>query len=218
MNRNLLNFFVDLVSLLAMLVLIVTGTWLWLVLPPGSRGGHGLELWGWGRHDWGDLHFWTAAVLVGLMILHVALHWDWVCAVIRIQLLGRKDHQKKPSATTQNLYGVAFLIILILFVGGFWWLADQNVTRSGDDDHDTEHARVGRPHDQESYATHISGRTTLGELAEMTNTPIEALRIGLRLPTSVGPDERLGQLRQAYGFTMEDARAFVASLQEDELP
>lgn len=58
--------------------LIGTGWLLEFRLVPGSRGGRGLELLGWGRHDWGDLHFWTACAVVALTIAHLALNWAWV--------------------------------------------------------------------------------------------------------------------------------------------
>jgi len=56
-------------------LLIGTGWLLEFRLPPGSRG---LELLGWSRHDWGDLHFWTACAVVALAIAHLALNWAWV--------------------------------------------------------------------------------------------------------------------------------------------
>jgi hypothetical protein len=60
------------------------------VLPPGA-GGHrygfaqrfGIEIepktfLGWGRHDWGSLHFWVAVVFVGMLVVHLALNWTWI--------------------------------------------------------------------------------------------------------------------------------------------
>ena len=46
-------------------------------LPPGSRGGHGLSVLGWGRHDWGDLHTWLAYAFLAMVFVHLALHWRW---------------------------------------------------------------------------------------------------------------------------------------------
>ena len=63
MRRNTLNFLVDALTLLAIFVMIATGLVIRFILPPGTGGGHGgagLLLWGMGRHDWGDVHFWTS--------------------------------------------------------------------------------------------------------------------------------------------------------------
>lgn len=47
-------------------------------LPPGSQGGHGLTLWGLGRHDWGDLHAWVGIVFIALIIAHMIMAWPWL--------------------------------------------------------------------------------------------------------------------------------------------
>ena len=46
-----INFVIDLISLLVLLALAATGLLLKYVLPPGSRGGRGLRLWGMDRHE-----------------------------------------------------------------------------------------------------------------------------------------------------------------------
>ena len=50
---------------------------------------------------------------------------------------------------------------------------------------------------------------TLREAAASNNMPVERLREGLGLPAGVSPDARLGQLRQQYGFTMDQVRQVV---------
>lgn len=55
-----------------------TGLMLKLRLPPGSRGGQGLSVWGLSRHEWGDVHFWAAIVMIALTVLHFALNWTWM--------------------------------------------------------------------------------------------------------------------------------------------
>ncbi|MFA5189666.1 MAG: DUF4405 domain-containing protein [Verrucomicrobiia bacterium] len=58
----------------------LTGTGLLLSfrMPPGSRGGRGLEFLGWGRHDWGDVHLWIALAVIALTVAHLVLNWAWV--------------------------------------------------------------------------------------------------------------------------------------------
>lgn len=66
-------------------VLASTGLILAFRLPPGSRGGQGLSLLGWTRHDWGDLHTWLSYVAIGLVAGHLLMHsrWLWVVACQR---------------------------------------------------------------------------------------------------------------------------------------
>lgn len=54
-----------------------TGLLLAFRMPPGSRGGRGLEACGLGRHEWGDLHAWISYVFMATIVLHLALHWRW---------------------------------------------------------------------------------------------------------------------------------------------
>ncbi|HUO10433.1 MAG TPA: DUF4405 domain-containing protein, partial [Phycisphaerae bacterium] len=59
MKRNTLNFVMDVVLAVLAAGMIGTGLVMRYILPPGS--GQWRLLWGLGRHDWGDLHFWLAA-------------------------------------------------------------------------------------------------------------------------------------------------------------
>lgn len=73
LQLRILNF----VLWLVFCVLAGTGFLLSFRLPPGSRGGAGLAALGWGRHDWGDFHMWTAWVFIGLLVIHLGIHWRW---------------------------------------------------------------------------------------------------------------------------------------------
>jgi len=92
MRRTTLNFTVDLIAFIDLLLLAATGTILKWVLPPGSGGGHGYgggfrggrgpieakALLGLGRHDWGGIHFVLALIFIALILLHLVLHWRWI--------------------------------------------------------------------------------------------------------------------------------------------
>jgi hypothetical protein len=89
MKRGTLNFIVDTVSFFDLLGLAFTGFIIKFILPPGS-GGRGRELTGgrglgeikslfsMTRHEWGDIHFYLAALFFTLMIVHLVLHWTWI--------------------------------------------------------------------------------------------------------------------------------------------
>jgi len=73
MNRVL-----DFLLWVAFCLMLATGFILRYRLPPGSRGGAGLSIWGWSRHDWGDLHTWLGYAVCLMVVLHLALHWRWL--------------------------------------------------------------------------------------------------------------------------------------------
>ncbi len=58
-----------------------TGLLLALRMPPGSKGGQGLQAWGMGRHEWGDLHTWISYAFIACILLHLYLHWRWLWQV-----------------------------------------------------------------------------------------------------------------------------------------
>jgi len=133
-RRNEWNLLIDVLAALVMLALIATGLVVRYTLPAGS-GGHGgsggLVLWGLNRHGWGDVHFWLAVALGGLMVLHVALHWRWVCATVR-HVLGRSNQKGPARPLRLNLYGAGFLAVVVLLIGGFLLLAGANVRTLGE--------------------------------------------------------------------------------------
>lgn len=90
MRRTTLNFIVDLIGFVDLLLLAATGAIMKWALPPGSGGGHGYgfrggrdpgevkELLGLGRHDWGDIHFVLALLFLVVIVVHLILHWTWI--------------------------------------------------------------------------------------------------------------------------------------------
>ncbi|HMP75016.1 MAG TPA: DUF4405 domain-containing protein [Kiritimatiellia bacterium] len=78
MNKLAWNRIIDFLLWIAICLMLATGFILRYRLPPGSRGGGGLSIWDWSRHDWGDLHTWLAYTVCGLVVLHLLLHWRWL--------------------------------------------------------------------------------------------------------------------------------------------
>lgn len=113
-----LNRIVDFLLWIAICLMLATGFILRYRLPPGSRGGRGLSIWDWGRHDWGDLHAWLAYAVCAMVVIHLVLHWRWLwCTAF--------PHWKWPM-----LVGLLAGILLAL---GAWILP---VERSANDEHE----------------------------------------------------------------------------------
>ena len=111
MRRATLNFIVDLIGFVNLLLLGATGSVMKWVLPPGSGGGGGgrgygfrggrgpgpdagqmKQLLGLGRHDWGDVHFILALLFLVVILVHIVLHWSWIKTCTRSILFpSRKD-------------------------------------------------------------------------------------------------------------------------------
>jgi len=130
MSRNTFNFWIDILSFLVFLLLILTGLLIYYVLPPcGNCSGASATcefestLWGLGRHQYGTIHFYLSLATMALMVLHTALHWPWVCQT-GCRLLGWKSLPPER----QNLYGTIFLSVLILATIALLYLAKLQVT------------------------------------------------------------------------------------------
>ncbi len=225
MHRGTINYVVDFVTLIVILAMAFTGILLEFVLPPGSGSGAGARsLLDWTRHDWGDVHFYLGCGLAGLVAVHVALHWNWVCTFTRRMLIGRAA-AGAISRVRRDAYGIAFVGLLIGVFGGATWLASRYVEVQDGGLGRGARAAAGSPQqarlvgqtrartegdDAERAGRNlISGSTTLADAAEMAGVPVEALRRELNVPDDVSADERLGRLRRQYGFTMSDVRRAV---------
>ncbi|MBN1991061.1 MAG: DUF4405 domain-containing protein [Anaerolineae bacterium] len=83
-----INFSLDSALFVLFFVASLSGLVAWLVLPGGGyRGGrnpyYNATLFSLTRHEWNDLHLWVSLVMMGLVIVHLALHWDWIVCTVR---------------------------------------------------------------------------------------------------------------------------------------
>jgi len=76
--KNPLMRITNLLLYLSFCGLVGTGSLMYWRLIPGSEGGRGLSVLGWGRHDWGDVHFWLGIVCVLSTVAHLLLNWAWL--------------------------------------------------------------------------------------------------------------------------------------------
>jgi hypothetical protein len=112
MSRALLNFLLDVLLFLITVTLIATTCVLCFVFPPATAAA-GWVLWGLDYDSWATLHFSLLAVIVFAILVHVMLHWNWVCSIIATRLLRRSG---KLDDGVQTLYGVSTLIFLVILL------------------------------------------------------------------------------------------------------
>jgi hypothetical protein len=120
MNRTLVNIIIDLVATQLFLGMIATGYLLRFPLPPGSNKT--LTLWGLSRHQWGDIHFWISLGLLAVLMIHLALHWNWIVTVI-----GKRCHLIKTSQPSLVRSAIWTIGVFIALCFAFGWLAQRDV-------------------------------------------------------------------------------------------
>lgn len=113
-HSTIINFWLDAL----LLVLFLIQGWMFAVLhvvfPRGA--GPDWKIWGATPLDWSEALFVTYCVFSVGIVLHVMLHWAWICGVVATRFFGRKPGKDDGSYT---LIGVGVLVLLVhmLFLG-----------------------------------------------------------------------------------------------------
>jgi hypothetical protein len=68
-------------------------------------------LWKMNYGQWCSLQFGLHCILGLGVVVHVMLHWTWVCGVISRKLLRQRE---LPDDGIRTVYGVGLLIVLLL--------------------------------------------------------------------------------------------------------
>lgn len=100
MRKSQFNAIVNIIGFAAFVVLAVTGLVELIFLPPGTGGrgsglGPSVTVLGLGRHGWGDIHNVAGILFLGVIALHLILHWRWIKCLPR--LLAARPAAGKPS-------------------------------------------------------------------------------------------------------------------------
>ena len=190
MKRSKLNFIFDAAAFVGFVFLTTTGVLMRYVLPPGSRRFS--TIWGLDRHGWGDIHFWISIAFLGILTMHLLLHWRWVMNI----LTGKPG---EGSGLRAGLGIVGVIGLLALAVAPLLSPVDKTIeSRSGRNLASVRHDNV-----------QVWGSMTLPEVEKTTGVPAEYIIKKLGLPPDLEEDEYLGDLRKTYGFTMDDIRRII---------
>ena len=215
MTRTTLNFVIDLISAMVGLGLILTGLIMYFALPPGSRQA---ALWGVVRHDWGAVHSWLALSVVILMLVHLTLHWRWVCTFVHHAVTRSSC---APSPRAGNLYGIAILIVATGLLTGFVFLSRSSVEQVRGQGRGANHgdevvasdvevqAGPGRGQQGGGRQT-ITGSLTLAEAAALTGRNPLQLKQHLGLTPDTPDSMRLRQIADAQGWSMPELREKIS--------
>jgi hypothetical protein len=109
-SRTLVNFWLDAFLLFVFALHSISAVIVQFVFPPGVAA-KGWTLWSMNFGQWCSVQFFFLSVLAFGILVHVMLHWSWVCGVIARKLF----HQRElPDDGIRTVYGVGLLIVLLL--------------------------------------------------------------------------------------------------------
>jgi hypothetical protein len=207
MKRTQLNFAIDAAAFAAFLFLLSTGLLLRYQLTAGSGGlnaagsGRGAAhrpitlLWGWTRHDWGQIHYWIAGLLIAILAVHLVLHWKWIICVVR--------GTRAEASGSRFAVGVVSLVALVLMAAAPLLTSLERVTRG---ELRQQQLELGPESATSDSTKDLRGSMTVAEVARATNLSVPEFVDAMGFPKNVGPNERIGRLLRQRGQQMSDLR------------
>ena len=218
-DKAKLNFIIDALMFICMTAIVGFGILMKFILIPGKErwakyGGSVEILWlGMDRHEWGTIHLSLGFMLLGLLALHIVLHWKVIVGIFHKMVSNQKARQLIAPA-----FVVASLLLLIAPLAVKSEIQEKERGRhslTGPEENNL--GRVGCLQDVPYYTGHradgpmeIRGFMTLAEVSEKCNVPTQCLKTHLGIPVSVPDTKKLGRLKKNYNFTMSDVERVIA--------
>ncbi len=107
------NFWLDALLAIIFVAVATVSAVLRFVFPLPTTAA-GWSLWGFDYNDYSRLHFWLMCVLGAGIVLHVMLHWSWVCGMLT---RGNSTSTLRTDNGTQTLLGVIVLAAALHAIG-----------------------------------------------------------------------------------------------------
>jgi len=128
MSRNSVNFLLDTVLLLVLLSVLLTTGVVRFVFPPGPQAGD-WRVWGYGYDAWSWVQFALQAVMGVAVLVHLVLHWKWVCGFVAFRYGRWRGERISLNEANVTLYGVSVLIAVLAVLGGLLLAAELSAHR-----------------------------------------------------------------------------------------
>lgn len=116
LSNNAINFIVDSILLAAFLFVLCAAAIVQFVFP-GAGASNGVALWGYGFDGWIRILTGSLAVFGLLVLLHLILHWSWVCSFVSSRLSKALDRRLTVTESAKTLWGVGTLIVVLTIMG-----------------------------------------------------------------------------------------------------
>jgi hypothetical protein len=113
---TIINFWLDGALFLAFLALSWVTIVVRYIFPPATTA-KGWQLWGWSLDQWIGCQFVLLAIFSLGVLIHVMLHWSWVCGVFYSKVRWSKPGCAMPDDGTRTIYGVGLLILILNLLG-----------------------------------------------------------------------------------------------------
>jgi len=126
LSNNAINFIVDLFLLIAFMIVLTVTAIVQFILPDSSRAT-GWTLWSFNRTIWQRILAGSIAVFGLLVLLHLILHWGWVCSFVSSRLSKMLGRPVTVDESAKTIWGVATLIFVLTCIGTVLLVAEFSV-------------------------------------------------------------------------------------------
>ena len=126
LSNNAINFIVD-AALLVAFMLVLTITAIVQFILPDAPTATGWTLWSLNRTVWQRIQAASIAVFGLLVLLHLILHWSWVCSFVASRLSKFTGRQVTVNESSKTIWGVATLIFVLTCIGAVLLVAEFSV-------------------------------------------------------------------------------------------
>jgi hypothetical protein len=112
-DKSKTNFVIDALMFLCMMAMVGIGFLMKFVLIPGKDRwviyGRNVELYSFGmdRHQWGTVHLILGFILLGLLVLHIILHWKMILHLYRCLI---------QSHIARRIIASLFIIVCVILL------------------------------------------------------------------------------------------------------
>jgi len=237
-----INLVIDAIMLFLLMALAGLGFLIKYVLLPGYKrnalyeGDVELYFMGFTRHEWGSIHLWLGYLFLLLLVLHIILHWRMITCIFQ-QMIKAKVSRYILAIFTAMVS--LFLCLAPFFVKPeivpnqvkhihrqdikpFMTIPQMSDVKSASDLEKTKPA-IERLHKNQQETHHegshseleIYGYMTLEEAAQQFSIPVKEIAASLNIPQEQC-GEKIGRLRKRYGFEMEELKAHIMKLKDNQ--
>ena len=106
---SVVNFWIDAFLLIGLSLVGWISATLQVVFPAPTTADN-WTLWGLTYDQWRDVQFGSLCLFALGILVHVMMHWNWICSVIATQIVHARQ---RPDEGMQTIYGVITLIVLL---------------------------------------------------------------------------------------------------------
>ncbi len=227
MNQSLLNFIINGLMFLCMSAIAGIGFLIKFTLIPGQERwikyekNVDLYFWGMDRHEWGTIHLVIGFILLGLLVLHIILHWNVIICIYN-KLIQRKM-ARKIIASLFIIISV-FLIFISFIINPEVVeieqgkgrqvkyhtnnpISEKKVISPIKNSHtDKDHSLETHNH---SNSIEVKGYMTLEDVSKKYFVPSEYIKTKLNIPKTISDKQKLGWLRKEYDFRMSEVEKII---------